>query len=67
MNLLESLKQLLKPDPLLHSATQIASAPTPRYLWLCPHCGGTMTLIEKLTAQQLRWRSVGRESFCDTS
>ncbi len=40
---------------------------TPRCLWLCPHCGGTMALIEKLTAQQLRWISVGRESFCDTS
>jgi len=65
--LLPLCQQLLKPDPLLHSATQIASAPTPRCLWLCPHCGGTMTLIEKLTAQQLRWRVVGRESFCDTS
>ena len=65
--LLPLCQQLLKPDPLLHSATQIASAPTPRCLWRCPHCGGAMTLIEKLTAQQLRWRSAGRESFCDTS
>jgi len=65
--LLPLCQQLLKPDPLLHSVTQIASTPTPRCLWLCPHCGGTMTLIEKLTAQQLRWRSLGRESFCDTS
>ncbi len=65
--LLPLCQQLLKPNPLLHSATQTASAPTSRCLWLCPHCGGTMALIEKLTAQQLRWRSVGRESFCDTS
>ena len=34
--------------------------------WLCPHCGGAMVLIENLTPQQLR-RSVGRESFVDTS
>jgi hypothetical protein len=36
-------------------------------LWLCPCCGGPLALLEKLTAQQLRWRSVGRESWCDTS
>jgi Putative transposase len=36
-------------------------------VWLCPCCGGPMTVIEKLTAQQIRWRSAGRESLCDTS
>jgi hypothetical protein len=36
-------------------------------VWLCPCCGGPMTVIEKLTAQQIRRRSAGRESFCDTS
>jgi Putative transposase/Transposase zinc-binding domain len=65
--LLSLCQQLLKPDPLLLSATQTAADPSPRCLWLCPRCGGAMALIEKLTAQQLRWRSVGRESFCDTS
>jgi putative transposase/transposase-like zinc-binding protein len=65
--LLPLCQQLLKPDPLLHSATQTASDRSPRCLWLCPRCGGAMALIEKLTAQQLRLRSVGRESFCDTS
>jgi hypothetical protein len=35
--------------------------------WLCPHCGGTMLLIEKLTPQQMLRRSVRRESFADTS
>ena len=35
--------------------------------WLCPRCGGAMALIEKLTPQQIRRRSVGRESFADTS
>src|ERR1700751_2078791 len=23
--------------------------------WLCPHCGGAMVLIEKFTAQEIRW------------
>jgi Putative transposase/Transposase zinc-binding domain len=35
--------------------------------WLCPHCGGAMILIEKLTPQQMFRRSVGRQSFVDTS
>lgn len=65
--LLPLCQELLNTDPLLHSAMQTASGPTTRCGWLCPHCGGTMLLIEKLTAQQIRWRSVGRESFCDTS
>ena len=65
--LLPLCQQLLKPDPLLHLAAQTASAPMFQCLWLCPHCGGAMVLIEKLTAQQIRLRSVRRESFCDTS
>ena len=65
--LLPLCQQLLKPDPPSHSATQIASDSTSRCLWLCPHCGGALALIEKLTAQQIRWKSVGRKSFCDTS
>jgi hypothetical protein len=65
--LLPLCQELLKPDPQLHLAAQTASAPTSQCLWLCPHCGGAMVLIEKLTARQIRWRSVRRESFCDTS
>jgi hypothetical protein len=65
--LLPLCRELLKADRLLHSATQTASDPTSRCAWRCPHCGGPMSLIEKLTAQQIRWRSVGRESFFDTS
>ena len=34
---------------------------------VCPHCGGTMTLIERLTPQQIRWRSIAAGSFSDTS
>jgi len=35
--------------------------------WRCPHCGGTMVVIEKLTAQQIRQRSIGRKILVDTS
>jgi transposase len=26
-------------------------------LWLCPHCGGPMVVIERLTAAQLQLRA----------
>jgi hypothetical protein len=65
--LLPLCRQLLAVHRLLSSATQTASAPTSTCAWLCPHCGGGMALIEKLTGQQLRWRSVGRKSFADSS
>ena len=35
--------------------------------WLCPHCGGPMMLIEKLTAQQISRRSAGRNALVDSS
>ncbi len=65
--LLPLCTELLAAHPRLPSATLTASAPTSTCAWLCPHCGGGMTLIEKLTAQHIRWRSVGRESFADSS
>ena len=34
--------------------------------WLCPKCGGIMTLVERLTAAQMIWRFV-RKCFSDTS
>lgn len=36
-------------------------------LWLCPCCGGPMTVMERLSARQIRWISAGRQSLCDTS
>jgi hypothetical protein len=66
-DLLPLCRELLKADPPVPSATMIAASPTPQCVWLCPHCGGAMVLVEKLNAQQIRWRSVGRESLCDTS
>jgi Putative transposase/Transposase zinc-binding domain len=35
--------------------------------WLCPHCGGPMVLVEKLTSQQISWRSAGRKNLIDSS
>jgi hypothetical protein len=35
--------------------------------WLCPHCGGPMVLIEKLTAQQISRRSACRKVLVDSS
>lgn len=35
--------------------------------WLCPLCGGTMILVERLTAQELSHRTAGPQGFDDTS
>jgi hypothetical protein len=35
--------------------------------WLCPHCGGAMVLIEKFTAQEIRWRLAKASHFVDSS
>jgi hypothetical protein len=42
-------------------------SPQPPAMWRCPRCGGPMMLIEKLTTQQILWRSVGLRSFIDSS
>ena len=39
----------------------------PGQTWTCPECAGPMVLIEKLTAAQIRLRSVGLACFVDTS
>ena len=60
-------QQLLETYPSNRSTTPSTSEPKTSCGWLCPRCGGTMVLIEKLTPQQIRRRSVDRESFADTS
>jgi hypothetical protein len=35
--------------------------------WLCPHCGGPMIVIQRLTAPQLFWESLKRVDVADTS
>ena len=61
--LLPLCRELLKAPPLLPST----SSPAPRCAWHCPHCGGEMALAEKLTPQQMQWRSVGLTGYRDTS
>jgi hypothetical protein len=35
--------------------------------WLCPYCGGAMVLIEKFTAQEIRWKLAEASHFVDSS
>ncbi len=35
--------------------------------WLCPSCGGTMVLVERLTAEQVAVWTVGLQAYVDTS
>jgi len=64
--LLPLCKQLLG-SPLPRSETPDSCETKPAAGWLCPHCGGPMMLIEKLTAQQIRRRSVDRKTLIDSS
>jgi hypothetical protein len=42
------------PEP---QAKQDISNPSPSNLWLCPQCGGPMTVIERFTAAEIQLRS----------
>jgi putative transposase/transposase-like zinc-binding protein len=35
--------------------------------WRCPRCAAPMTVVERLTAEQIRLRSAERDAFVDTS
>ena len=64
--LLPLCKQLLEDHP--QQPTEPGSNEiTPRAVWRCPHCGGAMVLIEKLTPRQIRRRSVDRKNLIDSS
>ena len=65
--LLPVCKRLLGAASPHNSTTPDASEPRSPGAWLCPHCGGAMVLIERLTAHQVLRRSVERERFSDTS
>jgi len=65
--LLPLCQQLLADSPLKRSAAPASSETKPAAIWLCPHCGGPMMLIEKLTAQQICQRSVDRKDLVDSS
>jgi putative transposase/transposase-like zinc-binding protein len=59
---LDLCRQRLEMAPVIRS-TEIARAVSS---WVCPRCGGTMTIVERLTAAQLMWRFVPK-CFPDTS
>lgn len=65
--LLPLCQQLLKVSPQPRSETHGNSEKRLATTWRCPRCGGTMVLIEKLTAQQIRRRSVDRKALIDSS
>ena len=60
-------RQALQAAPLIRSPTPVASELKAAGNWICPRCGGTMALIEKLTPRQIRRRSAERENVADTS
>ena len=59
-------RQLLAEVTRPRSPTQTAAAPALN-TWPCPCCGGTMIIIEKLTAQQIRLRSAEWTNLIDSS
>jgi predicted Zn-ribbon and HTH transcriptional regulator len=59
-------QRLLEAALLKDSAPPTTAESTVAGAWLCPHCGGVMALVEKLTPQQAR-RSAQQASFVDTS
>ena len=63
--LLPLCQQLLEATPKQPSEMPGSSQTKPT--WLCPCCGGPMVPIEKLTAQQIRRRSVERKLLVDSS
>jgi predicted Zn-ribbon and HTH transcriptional regulator len=65
--LLPLCRHLLNASPLRPSPTPTDSEAKCSCGWLCPRCGGTMIVIEKLTVEQIRRRAVQRESCADTS
>jgi hypothetical protein len=59
-------RQLLAEVTRPRSPTQTVAAPALN-TWPCPCCGGTMIIIEKLTAQQIRLRSAEWTNLIDSS
>jgi hypothetical protein len=57
--LLPLCRQLLETDSLAQQRPHARPEPAIQQpgLWRCPHCGGPMLLVERLTAGQLRFRS----------
>ena len=65
--LLPLCQQLLDASPRSRSPTPPATSAGSPPLWICPHCGGSMVVSERLTAQQILWESQRQTAFVDTS
>ena len=63
---LATSRQVLAEAPRPRSPT-LTATPPPVTTWPCPCCGGTMIILEKLTAPQLRLRSAGWKDLVDSS
>jgi hypothetical protein len=62
--------ELAQCQQLLAALPEPGSRPAPAQListWLCPLCGGTMLLVERLTAQQVADRTTELPGYVDTS
>lgn len=62
--------QLAQCQQLLAASAEPAPRPSsgePISAWLCPLCGGTMVVVERLTAQQVADRTAGPPGYVDTS
>lgn len=58
-------QRLLRCTPL--ESPHVAEASGTKPTWLCPHCGGPMMIVEKLSAQQISRRSACRKALVDSS
>jgi len=59
-------RQLLEADPEPVSPPPNMTAAYPP-LWVCPHCGGPMTVIERFSVLQIRDEMQRQGTFVDTS
>ena len=59
-------RQLLEADPQSTSPPP-STAACPPALWVCTHCGGPMTVVERLTSVQIRDEMQRQRAFVDTS
>jgi hypothetical protein len=58
-------RHLLAAQP--RSSSECSTSPDPPSSWSCPRCGGPMVIVERLSAMQIRLRTVNLRSFVDTS
>jgi hypothetical protein len=63
--LLPLCQQLLAAQPV--AASPCPASPLPPSTWSCPHCGGPMIVLERLTAKQMFLQAVDLGGFLDSS